>query len=368
MLGVGGGCQQKTAGGAGEGHDEHASLVGAHLGPGGRDGPTALTCGLRAVTSCWQTVGNRVDEEAGASQGVPQAQVRPAVALQPGDHDELPLLARAARRCHDGNAPRAPPLGGDGVRGQDLGVELGQEAGRVLARVALGPNLRALEQGGDDVEIVLGGLGQQRAYGAAGGAQGDGPPCLGPAGRGPGGPQECLDITGCVVGCAAQAGAQGLDDPGGGEELARLSAEGLPVQGPGEGSGLTDVGQQGQEGGVGSGSSAGPGGGLGGRGGLGGLRRLSGLSSAIAAAHDGGALAQSAAQSAQVHRGQSHQGAGEQVDGGLPLRRFTAVPQLVADGGAHDVQERSRRGFRAQEYRGRAGGQGHAPSAQVPGQ
>ena len=66
-----------------------------------------------------------------------------------------------------------------------------------------------------------------------------------------------------------QAGAQGLDDPGGGEELARLDAEGLPIQGPGKGSGLTGVGHQGQEYGIGSGPSTGPRGGLGGRGGPG---------------------------------------------------------------------------------------------------
>ena len=164
VLGIGGGCQQKTAGGAGEGHDEHAALVGAYLGTGSCDGSTALARGFRAVSSCRQTVGDRVNEEAGASQGVPQAQVRPAVPLQPGHNDELPLLARAARRGHDGDTLRAPSLGSDGVRGQDLGVELGQEAGRVLAGVALGPDLRTLEQRGDDVEVVLGGLGQQRAY------------------------------------------------------------------------------------------------------------------------------------------------------------------------------------------------------------
>jgi len=70
----------------------------------------------------------------------------------------------------------APALGGDGVRGQDLGVELGQEAGGVLARVALGPDLGAFEQGGDDVEVVLGGLGQERSHRACRGQQGGGAP------------------------------------------------------------------------------------------------------------------------------------------------------------------------------------------------
>ena len=42
--------------------------------------------------------------------------------------------------------------------------------------------------------------------------------------------------------------------------------------------------------------------------------------------------------------------------------------QLVADGCTHDVQERGSGRFCAQQDRGRTGGQGHASSAQVPGE
>ena len=161
VLGVGGGGQQEAPGGAGQGHDEHAALVGAHLCPGGRHGAAAAGPVPRGGGACCQASGDGVDEEAGAGQGVSQAQVGPAVPFQPGDHDELPLLARATCRGHDGDALRSPALGGDGVRGQDLGVELGQEAGGVLARVTLGPDLGAFEQGRHDVEVVLGGLGQE---------------------------------------------------------------------------------------------------------------------------------------------------------------------------------------------------------------
>ena len=79
-------------------------------------------------------------------------------------------------------------------------------------------------------------------------------------------------------------------------------------------------------------------------------------------------LAQSATQSAQVHGGQPHQGTGEQVDGGLALRRFASVPQLVAKACAHDIQKSGRGRFCAQQYRGCAGGQGHPPPAQIPGE
>lgn len=362
MLGVSGGGQQKASGGAGEGHDEHAALVGAHLCPRGGDGAAAAGPVPRRGDTCRQTVGDRVDEEAGAGQGVPQAQVRPAVPLQPGDHDELPLLARATSRGHHGDALRAPALGGDGVRGQDLGVELAQEGGRVLARMTLGPDLSALEEGRDDVEVVLGGLGQERAHGASGGLQGDGPPGLGPVGGVPGGPEQGLDIARGIGRHSPDGSAQCLNDPGGGEEPIRLGTQRLSAQGPGEGGGLIGIGQQGQEDGIGTGSRSGPGGGLGGDAGLTGL--------GPADTRDRGlrVLAQPAAQPAQVHGGQPHQGAGEEVDGGLPLRRFAAPTELVADGGAHDVQERGGRRFCAQQHCGRAGGQGHAPPTQVPGE
>ena len=374
MLGVGGGGQQEAPGGAGQGHDEHAALIGAHLRPGGRHGAAAAASLPRCGGVCGQAAGDGVDEQAGAGQGVPQAQVRPAVPLQSDNHNKFPLLARATRRGHDGHALRAPPLGGDGVRGQDLGVELGQEAGGVLARVALRPDLGAFEQGGDDVEVVLGGLGQERSHRARRGLQGGGAPGLGPLGGVPGGPQQGLDIARGLGRGLPDGRAQGLKDPGCDEEPVRLGAQRLPVQGPGEAGGLLRVGQQGQEGGVAAGSGPRPSGGIssgidsGHGGGTGGGTGLTGLGRTGVRGYGRRVLAQPAAQSTQVHGGQSHQGAGEEVDGGVALGRFTVPAQLVADGGAHDVQECGRGRFCAQQDRGCAGGQGHASSAQVPGE
>ena len=117
MLGVGGGGQQEAPGGARHGHDEHTALIGAHLRPGSGHGAAAAASLPRCSGVCGQAAGDGVDEQAGAGQGVPQAQVRPAVPLQSDDHNKLPLLARATRRGHDGHTLRAPPLRGHGVRG-----------------------------------------------------------------------------------------------------------------------------------------------------------------------------------------------------------------------------------------------------------
>ena len=346
MLGVGGGGQQEAPGGAGQGHDEHAALVGAHLRPGSGHGAAVAASLPRCSGVCGQAAGDGVDEQAGTGQGVPQAQVRPAVPLQSDDHNKLPLLARATRRGHDGHTLRAPPLRRDGVRGQDLGIELGQEAGGVLARVALGPDLGAFEEGGDDVEVVLGGLGQERSHRACRGQQGGGAPGLGPLGGVPGGPQQGLDIARGLGRGLPDGGAQGLKDPGCDEEPLRLGAQRLPVQGPGEAGGLLRVGQQSQEGGVAAGSGPGPGDGINSGTGCGcGGPGLTGLGRTGTRGCGRRVLAQPAAQSAQVHGGQPHQGAGEEVDGGVALGRFTVPAQLVADGGAHDVQECGRGRF-----------------------
>ena len=338
MLGVGGGGQQEAPGGARQGHDEHTALIGAHLRPGSSHGAAAAASLPRCSGVSGQAAGDGVDEQAGTGQGVPQAQVRPAVPLQSDDHNKLPLLARATRRGHDGHTLRAPPLRSHGVRGQDLGIELGQEAGGVLARVALGPDLGAFEQGRHDVEVVLGGLGQERSHRACRGQQGGGAPGLGPLGGVPGGPQQGLDIERGLGRGLPDGGAQGLKDPGCGEESVRLGAQRLLVQGPGEVGGLPGVGQQGQECGVAAGPGPGPSSGNGGR--TGGGPGLTGLGRTGVRGCGRRVLAQPAAQSAQVHGGQPHQGAGEEVDGGVALGRFTVPAQLVADGGAHDVQER----------------------------
>ena len=209
--------------------------------------------------------------------------------------------------------------------------------------MALGPDLGAFEQGGDDVEVVLGGLGQERSHRACRGQQGGGAPGLGPLGGVPGGPQQGLDIARGLVRGLPDGGAQGLEDPGCDEEPLRLGAQRLPVQGPGEAGGLLRVGQQSQESGVAAGSGPGPSSGNGG--GTGGGTGLTGLGCTGVRGCIRRVLAQPAAQSAQVHGGQSHQGAGEEVNGGVALGRFTVPAQLVADGGAHDVQECGRSRF-----------------------
>ena len=72
-------------------------------------------------------------------------------------------------------------MGRRGVRGQDLGVELGQELLRPPARMPFGPYLGTFEQGRDRVQIPLGDLGQERIR-TARHAQGRGAPLLGAAG------------------------------------------------------------------------------------------------------------------------------------------------------------------------------------------
>ena len=232
--------------------------------------------------------------------------------------------------------------------------------------MALGPDLSAFEQGRHDIEVMLGGLGQERSHGARRGQQGDGAPGLGPVGGVPGGPQQGLDIARSVGGRIPDDGAQSLKDPGCGEKSVRLGAQRLPIQGPGEACGLLGVGQQGQERGVGTEARPGPDGGIG-DGNPGGAE-LTGLGRTSAGGCSLRDLAQPAAQSAQVHDGQPHQRTGEKGHGGVAMRRFAAPAELVPDGGAHDVQERSRGRFRSQQHRGCAGGQGHTSSAQIPGE
>ena len=190
VLVLGGGDDEPTRR-TGEGGQEHAALVGSNLGARGSGVELA---GRGAVSPEREPAGDGVDEQPGASERVAQTEVRPGVAAQTHDGDDLPLATGRGGRGEDGDAVGAHALGRDGVGGEDLLGELGEEVGGVGAGVALGPDLGALEEGGDDVEVPFGGLGEEGVGVGGSAAEGGGAPGPGATGGVPGGPEELLGV------------------------------------------------------------------------------------------------------------------------------------------------------------------------------